>query len=172
VKDYGDFDSKGHHSGAYARYCSETDLAGGEEADPKIFPPGWPPLMEDGRSTNPWLPETGQYKYARCHLIANQLGGDGYDPKNLITCLQMPVNSPLMSGMEGQVRTAVESGQQVNYWVKPIYRRNNKSAIPDMMRITAIGRYGDGTPGINMDNCLLNTMKPGNKVLNGAQCRP
>ncbi|WP_158581437.1 LamG-like jellyroll fold domain-containing protein [Actinomadura spongiicola] len=169
IKDYGKFDSHGYHSGAYAKFCSPTDLKGGSLAEPEIRPPGWPELDSKGRSTNPWLPETRQHKYARCHLIAQQLGGDGTNPNNLVTCMQSPVNSPVMSGLEGQVARAVESGQQVGYWVSPIYRRGNTK--PDKIRLTAIGRYKDGRPGINLDRCLINRMNPPGRVnLSGGFC--
>ena len=46
--------------------------------------------------------------HARGHLLGNQLGGSGSDPRNLVTIYQNPVNHPLMSSIEANVRKAVE----------------------------------------------------------------
>ncbi|MGP4021731.1 LamG-like jellyroll fold domain-containing protein [Actinomadura sp. 3N407] len=169
VKDYGGFDRHGYHSGAYAKFCDKGDLKYGSKANPHIHPPGWPELDASGRSTNPWLYETRQQKYARCHLIGDQLGGSGDDPNNLITCMQQPVNSPVMRGLENRVAEAVRAGQQVDYWVTPIYRRGN--IIPDKIRLTAYGRFPNGSAGINLDRCMVNRMNS-RVEFNGSFCGP
>jgi hypothetical protein len=42
--------------------------------------------------------------YARGHLLGNQLGGAGNEPRNLVTIFQNPANHPVMSGFEAQIR--------------------------------------------------------------------
>jgi len=152
IKDYGHFYANGQHSTAYARLCSKADLKGGSKASNSIDPPGWPGDLPDGRSGNPRLGSS--YKYARCHLIGRQLGGSGKDRDNLVTCLQKPVNSPVMSGREKEVADAVRAGQIVDYWVQPIYNRG--SVMPNKIHIVARGKYRNGAPGISLDRCIIN----------------
>ena len=78
--------------------------------------------------------------HARGHLLGNQLGGSGSDPRNLMTIYQNPVNHPVMSSIEANVRKAVEGGQIVNYKVTPIYNGNN--LIPRGITIQATGDNG------------------------------
>ena len=78
--------------------------------------------------------------HARGHLLGNQLGGSGSDPRNLMTIYQNPVNHPVMSSIEANVRKAVEGGQIVNYKVTPIYNGNN--LIPRGITIQATGDDG------------------------------
>ena len=78
--------------------------------------------------------------HARGHLLGNQLGGSGSDPRNLMTIYQNPVNHPVMSYIEANVRKAVEGGQIVNYNVTPIYNGNN--LIPRGITIQATGDDG------------------------------
>lgn len=78
--------------------------------------------------------------YARGHLLGNQLGGSSNDPRNLMTIFQNPVNHPVMSSIEANVRKAVEGGQFVNYKVTPIYNGNN--LIPRGITIQATGDDG------------------------------
>ncbi|MFE9107605.1 DNA/RNA non-specific endonuclease [Actinomadura geliboluensis] len=155
VKDYGYFNPNGQHTGAYARFCEKANLEGGSKALNSIYPPAWPADLEDGRSGNPKIGSS--YKYSHCHLIADKLGGSGKNPDNLITCLQKPVNSPVMRGREKEVGDAVRDGQIVDYWVTPIYNRG--SAMPNKIHIVARGRYKDGAPGINLDRCIINRVR-------------
>ena len=78
--------------------------------------------------------------HARGHLLGNQLGGAGDDPRNLTTLFQNPVNHPVMSSVEGSVRKAVEAGEVVQYSVKPIYEGN--TLIPSGVTIKAEGDKG------------------------------
>lgn len=87
--------------------------------------------------------------HARGHLLGNQLGGSGSDPRNLVTIYQNPVNHPLMSSIEANVRKAVEGGQIVNYRVTPIYKGNN--LIPCGITIRA-----EGSGGLNIYETILN----------------
>ena len=78
--------------------------------------------------------------HARGHMLGNQLGGAGDDPRNLTTLFQNPVNHPVMSSVEGSVRKAVEAGEVVQYSVKPIYEGN--TLIPSGVTIKAEGDKG------------------------------
>jgi len=87
--------------------------------------------------------------HARGHLLGNQLGGSGSNPRNLVTIYQNPVNHPIMSSIEAKVRKAVEGGQIVNYKVTPIYEGNN--LIPSGITIQA-----QGSEGLNIYQTILN----------------
>lgn len=78
--------------------------------------------------------------HARGHLLANQLGGLGNEPRNIVTLFQNPVNTPIMSGHEGRVRKAVEGGEIVTYSVTPIYSASQ--AIPIAVTLQATGNAG------------------------------
>ncbi|WP_446678524.1 RHS repeat-associated core domain-containing protein [Actinoallomurus acaciae] len=150
--------------GANARYCRPSDLNGGRKADPNVFPPGFPLPDEDGKSTNPRL--GGNYKYDRCHLIAKQLGGDGYDPNNLFTCIHT-INTPPMRVIENRVKAAVKARQRVDYHVSLVYRSGG-GAMASAIHITATGTGPGGTPGLNIDACLENKVQ--GRVLSGSAC--
>lgn len=94
----------------------------GTPANPSITPPGWA-----GNGT--------LYNQARGHLLGAQLGGSGDMAENLVTLQQNWTNSPVMRGFEGQVRSAVESGEVVQYSSTPIYEGNN----PIPKGVTLIG---------------------------------
>jgi len=76
----------------------------------------------------------------RDSLLAAQLGGPGSDVRNLVTIVQNPANTPVMSGFEAAVRTALAAGQTVDYSVTPIYR--GASLVPAGITIRAIGSGG------------------------------
>jgi DNA/RNA non-specific endonuclease len=139
-------------------------LNGGKEAKKTIFPPGLPPLDENDRSTNP--KPGANYIYDRCHIIGRQLGGNGHNPDNLFTCFH-EINTPMMRGIETEVKRAVRARQQVDYRVTLIYRRRS-GPMSSAIRITAHGVGPGGTPGINVDKCLEN--KLGGRVLSGNAC--
>ncbi|TDC83679.1 hypothetical protein E1285_28410 [Actinomadura sp. 7K507] len=77
-KQYQPLDSVGRATGARAQYCSTPDLGGGSKAKKSIRPSGWP-RDAAGDPSNP-----GKV-FSRGHLIGDQLGGHGSDPRNLIT---------------------------------------------------------------------------------------
>lgn len=83
-------------------------LAFGTRADRRQTPPGW---QGNGKSFNE----------ARGHLLANQLGGSGRDPRNLVTLTQKPSNSPQMQSFEDGVRRRVRAGEMVEYSATPLY---------------------------------------------------
>ena len=100
-----------------------SDMIG--TASSSIKPPGF---LGDGEG------------HARGHLLGRQLGGSGKDPRNLVTLHQNPVNTPVMSSFERQVRKAVEAGETVNYSVTPIYKGNR--LIPSGVTLNATGSGG------------------------------
>lgn len=121
---YGELDSLGRTTGVEA--VITPDMIGtGSPAKSSIRPAGF-----GGQAQG----------HARGHLLGNQLGGSGNDPRNLMTIYQNPVNHPVMSSIEANVRKAVEGGQIVNYKVTPIYNGNN--LIPRGITIRATGDDG------------------------------
>jgi hypothetical protein len=88
----------------------------GTFANRNIMPPGY-------RAQNPQL--------ARGHLWGRQNGGSGDEPRNLVTLLHVPTNTPKMRDQETAVRTASESGKTICGAVIPIYLpgRNVPAAI-------------------------------------------
>lgn len=108
----------------------------GTPANPSITPPGWA-----GNGT--------LYNQARGHLLGAQLGGSGDMAENLVTLQQNWTNSPVMRGFEGQVRSAVESGEVVQYSSTPIYGGNN--LIPKGVTL-----FGSGNNGFNLGVTVLN----------------
>lgn len=69
------------------------------------------------------------------------------------------------------VRLAPRDGQEVNYWVTPIYQSGNR--IPDKIRLTARGSRGKALPPISIDKCLINREMSENRVVrDGSFCGP
>ena len=121
---YGELDSLGRATGVDATIT--VDMVGtGTPAKSSIKPAGF-----GGQKAG----------HARGHLLGNQLGGAGDDPRNLTTLFQNPVNHPVMSSVEGSVRKAVEAGEVVQYSVKPIYEGN--TLIPSGVTVKAEGDKG------------------------------
>ena len=121
---YGELDSLGRATGADATITADM-IGTGSPAKSSIKPAGF----------------AGQKAgHARGHLLGNQLGGAGDDPRNLTTLFQNPVNHPIMSSIEASVRKAVESGEIVQYSVKPFYEGNN--LISSGITIKATGNNG------------------------------
>lgn len=129
---YGALDNLGRPTGAYAT-IDQSVIGTGTRASQSITPPGY--VVDSG--------------FARGHLIGRQLGGSGNEAGNLVTMFQNPANHPVMSGIEGQVRAAVQAGQTVNYSVVPIYQGGN--AIPSGVTI-----MGQGSGGFNVGVTVLN----------------
>ena len=130
---YGELDSLGRTTGIEATITSDM-IGTGSPAKSSIKPAGF-----GGQAQG----------HARGHLLGNQLGGSGSDPRNLVTIYQNPVNHPVMSSIEANVRKAVEGGQIVNYKVTPIYEGNN--LIPRGITLQA-----QGSGGLNIYQTILN----------------
>ena len=130
---YGALDALGRPTGIQASLTADM-IGTGSSASRRIIPPGF---------------SGGAAGQARGHLLGNQLGGSGTLPENLVTLLQTPTNSPIMSGFEAQVRAAVASGQTVSYGVVPVYR--GSSLVPSAVTLQA-----EGTGGFRMGVSILN----------------
>ena len=103
---YDDPDGLGRPGTATA-VITPSDIGTGTEANSRIRPPGF----EGGAHPN---------HHERGHLIGNQLGGDGNDPRNLVT-LTGGTNHPHMENLEARVRAHVEAGNFVELRVTPVY---------------------------------------------------
>jgi len=89
---YGELDSLGRTTGIEATIT--LDMIGtGSPAKSSIKPAGFGGQVQG---------------HARGHLLGNQLGGSGSDPRNLVTIYQNPVNHPVMSSVEASIRKVVE----------------------------------------------------------------
>ncbi len=130
---YGELDSLGRATGVEA-VITQDMIGTGSPAKSSIKPAGF-----GGQAQG----------YARGHLLGNQLGGSGSDPRNLTTIYQNPVNHPVMSSVEASVRKAVEGGQVVNYNVTPIYKGNNLISRGITIRAT-------GDNGFSIYQTILN----------------
>jgi hypothetical protein len=133
--DYGALDALGRPTGVRAT-IAEDMIGTGTPANPSITPPGW--------SGNVSL-----FNEARGHLLGNQLGGSGNVAENIVTLQQNPANSPFMRGFENQVRSAVESGQIVQYSSTPIY--NGSNLVPRGITLS-----GSGSGGFDLNVTILN----------------
>ncbi|WP_367946456.1 DNA/RNA non-specific endonuclease [Cronobacter sakazakii] len=98
----------------------------GTHANPNIQPPGF----ITGAGSN----------RARGHLLGRQLGGSDDDVRNLVTIQQRPANTPVMSGIEGRIRKALEQGEIIDLNITPIY--HGPSRIPAGITIKAEGSGG------------------------------
>jgi hypothetical protein len=130
---YGALDALGRPTGIQASLTADM-IGTRSSASRRIIPPGF---------------SGGAAGQARGHLLGNQLGGSGTLPENLVTLLQTPTNSPIMSGFEAQVRAAVAFGQTVSYGVVPVYR--GSSLVP-----SAVSLQAEGTGGYRLGFSILN----------------
>jgi hypothetical protein len=92
------------------------------------------------KKRTPWEPVgyvSGQHH--RCHVVGHQLNGDeGMD--NIVPC-DAEVNTPDMSGVEGQV--AKEVGDQVVFYRVKMHYPDEYAAVPDYFDIVAVGQDRD-----------------------------
>ncbi|MFF0558225.1 DNRLRE domain-containing protein [Streptomyces sp. NPDC004266] len=100
-----------------------------------------------------------------CHLLGNQLSGSGTDLKNLATCSRganawqtgSAQGANNMQNYEQQVYDAVQAGQDVLYSVTPTY--SGPRTVPTGFTLTAYGTNPDGTPGIQINTFIPNTLQ-------------
>jgi DNA/RNA non-specific endonuclease len=144
--DYGRLDRLGRPTGIRAMLTAP--LAQGTPANGDIHPPGWPA-------------GTADHGMARGHLLGKQLGGDGNDPRNLVTLAQNPANSPAMRDFESAVRKAVEAGETVDYRVTPVYQGDNPMPVGITM-----WAQGDGNPPFFLEVSIINQNKTGDRFGN------
>jgi RHS repeat-associated protein len=99
-----------------------------------------------------------------CHLLGKQLSGSGTVLANLATCSRQAnayVDGPgnlrhNMSNFENRVRSAIKSGETVEYMVVPRY--GGDRTVPVSFEMTANGLRPDGQPGINFDVVIPNSI--------------
>jgi len=118
---YGELDALGRPTGVDA-IITQDMIGTGSPASSAIRPPGF---------------QGGAWGHARGHLLGAQLGGSGTNARNLITIRQVPANTPVMRGVEFEIRAVVEGGQTVNLTVTPIY--NSTYLIPQGITMVAEG---------------------------------
>src|SRR5262245_16767364 len=140
--DYGSIRANEQRTGI--RVILTKDMVGknseGTDANQSIRPPGF---------------AGGDQNHARGHLLGKQLGGSGDDKRNLVTTVHIGCNTPFMSKFEGEVRKAVESGQNVAYQVVPIYEAGNDIPIGITMQAK-----GDGKPPFELSVTVPNWAMP------------
>lgn len=107
----------------------------GTKANANVRPPGFISGLEP-------------HGHSRGHLIGRQFGGSGDDPKNLVTIYQTPVNSPMMTKYENQIRQAVDTGETVRYRVIPVY--NDSDLMPKEIHMEAQSIAKEGTINFNV----------------------
>lgn len=149
---------------AVAQACLGKTLGKGTAASGDIT--GWQDAQEFARLNSPG---TG---LARCHLIANILGGKGRTrdggQDNLVPCWQVGMNTgtPSMRTYEFEAQKAVEDdnfgpNDAIFYRVTPDYR-DGTSTIPEGVTMSATVERADGTsqplfPDIYITNTQSNT---------------
>lgn len=149
-----------------AQACLGKNLGEGSDAEGDIT--GWQDAQEFARVNSPG---TG---LARCHLIANILGGKGGrrdgGPANLVPCWQSGMNTgtPSMRTYEFAAQTAVANAafgpnDAIFYQVTPDYR-DDTSTIPQGVTMRATVERADGTsqplfPDVYITNTQRNTGK-------------
>lgn len=111
----------------------------GTKANRDVRPPGFVSGLEP-------------YGHSRGHLIGRQFGGSGDSLQNLVTIYQDPVNSPLMTEYENNIRQAVDNGETVRYRVIPIYNEEDLMPVEIHMEAQSLGNNGT----INFNVSILN----------------
>ncbi len=127
---YGELDSLGRATGAIAKITKIMPSAG-SDVPQSIKPSGF----INGKS-----PKKGGAGHARGHLIAKQLGGDGTDPRNVVTLYQNPVNNSSMKKAENRIRIRRDLGETIYLSVIPLYLSNE--SMPHSIRMIAYGNKG------------------------------
>lgn len=150
---YGELDSLGRCSTAYANVG--TDLMPTEKRGSigQVKPTGWQTVKYDIVD--------GKYLYNRCHLIGYQLSGENANDKNLITGTRY-MNVEGMLPFENMVADYVkETGNHVLYRVTPVFQEDNLLADGVQMEAFSVEDEGEGIaynvyvynvqPGIQID---------------------
>ena len=112
---YGELDSLGRCTGAFAKIGPETIPDNSRETIAEIEPTGWQTIrLEDGK-----------YLYHRCHLIGYQLTGQNAMDRNLITGTAY-LNTVLMRPYENSIYQYVTGTEKhVLYRVTPLFEGDN-----------------------------------------------
>jgi DNA-entry nuclease len=151
---YGDLDSLGRCTQAYANICEEIEPTQERGSIGAIKPSGWHTVKYNGLID-------GNYLYNRCHLIGYQLSGENANEKNLITGTRY-LNTVGMLEFENLVDDYVDAtGNHVLYRVTPIFEGDNLVASGVQMEGWSVEDQGEGIcfhvycynvpPGIEID---------------------
>ena len=135
-EEYGDLDSLGRCTEAFAIVSKETMPTEKRGSIGMIKPTGWHTVKYD--SVN------GKYLYNRCHLIGYQLTGENANPNNLITCTRQ-MNSDVMLMFENRVANYVkDSDGRVLYRVTPYFEGDNLLSKGVLMEAYYLDDNGKG----------------------------
>ena len=127
---YGELDSLGRCTGAFALVSKETMPTEERGSIGMVKPTGWHTVKYDIVD--------GKYLYNRCHLIGYQLTGENANTKNLITCTRQ-MNTEGMLDFENEVADYVENtGDSVLYRVTPIFEEGNLLASGVQMEAASV----------------------------------
>lgn len=152
-EEYGELDSLGRCTAAYANLCKELMPTEERGEIGMIRPSGWHTVKYDGVD--------GNYLFNRCHLIGFQLAGENANERNLITGTRY-LNVQGMLPFENQVADYIrETDNHVLYRVTPIYEGDDLLARGVEMEAWSVEDDGDGIcfhvfvynvqPGIRID---------------------
>ncbi|MGN0256257.1 MAG: DNA/RNA non-specific endonuclease [Chordicoccus sp.] len=150
---YGDLDSLGRCTAAYASIGQDLMPTEKRGDISSVKPTGWHYVKYDGID--------GKYLYNRCHLIGYQLTAENANEKNLITGTRY-MNVEGMEPFENMTADYIkESGNHVLYRVTPIFEGNNLVASGVLMEGKSVEDNGAGVlfcvycynvqPGITID---------------------
>lgn len=153
-ENYGDLDSLGRCTTAYANICKELMPTEERGSIGKVKPTGWHTIKYNGLID-------GNYLYNRCHLIAFCLAGENANTKNLITGTRY-FNTVGMLPFETEVCDYVEStNNHVLYKVTPVFDGDDLVAKGVHMQALSVDDNGSGIsfnvfvynvqPGIEID---------------------
>ena len=135
-EEYGDLDSLGRCTEAFAIVSKETMPTEKRGSIGMIKPTGWHTIKYDNVE--------GKYLYNRCHLIGYQLTGENANPNNLITCTRQ-MNSETMLMFENKVANYVKDSEgRVLYRVTPYFEGDNLLSKGVLMEAYSLDDNGKG----------------------------
>ena len=135
-EEYGDLDSLGRCTEAFAIVSKETMPTEKRGSIGMIKPTGWHTVKYNNVE--------GKYLYNRCHLIGYQLTGENANPNNLITCTRQ-MNSETMLMFENKVANYVKDSEgRVLYRVTPYFEGDNLLSKGVLMEAYSLDDNGKG----------------------------
>ena len=142
---YGELDSLGRCTEAYANIGKDLMPTEDRGSIGKIKPSGWHTVKYDCVD--------GKYLYNRCHLIGYQLTAENANEQNLITGTRY-LNVDGMLPFENMVADYIkETGNHVLYKVTPLYAGDNL--------VTTEDSAASGTPGEPVGNTYIININTG-----------
>ena len=150
---YGELDSLGRCTEAYANIGKDLMPTEDRGSIGKIKPSGWHTVKYDCID--------GKYLYNRCHLIGYQLTAENANEQNLITGTRY-LNVDGMLPFENMVADYIkETGNHILYKVTPLYAGDNLVATGVQMEAQSVEDSGEGVqfnvfcynvqPGVGID---------------------